>query len=265
MITAVNCYSSIAACGRAFGLVWPRAATEGMERVDGFGAGGLRAGLAPRRSSVGSLLALPVADAVTMLVCFAAGRAGQLLLRERDRGADADPGAAGDGLPGDVPAFRPLHAAAAAVAGVRRHRRDRGGGALVRSGAALSAQGEFLAGVGAVQLGAGGAGGAAGAARGQAGGPGAGPLAAADGDRRHRPERARDRGRLRRAQQPSGLPGAGVPRPGAGSGGGVRCGSAGARSRCCRSTRAARSCRAGWASRTWWWRWSSTRCSGARG
>ena len=26
-----------------------------------------------------------------------------------------------------------------------------------------------------------------------------------------------------------------------------------------------RSCRAGSASRTWWWRWSSTRCSGARG
>ena len=86
---------------------------------------GLRTGLAPRRSSVGSVLALPVADAVAMLVCFAAGRADQLLVRERDRGAGADPGGAGRGLPGDVPPFRPLHAAAAAVAGVRRHCRDR--------------------------------------------------------------------------------------------------------------------------------------------
>ena len=33
----------------------------------------LGAGSAPRRSAVGSLLALPVADAVAMLVCFAAG------------------------------------------------------------------------------------------------------------------------------------------------------------------------------------------------
>ena len=46
---------------------------------------------------------------------------------------------------------------------------------------------------------------------------------------------------------------------------GSPCGWAGATSRCCRWTRAARSCRAGWASRTWWWRWSWTRCSGARG
>ena len=67
--------------------------------------------------------------------------------------------------------------------------------------------------LGADQLGPGGAGGAAGAAPGQAGGARARPLAAADGDRRHRPQRARDRRRLRRAQQPSRLPGAGVPRP----------------------------------------------------
>ena len=34
---------------------------------------GLRTGLAPRRSSVGSVLALPVADAVAMLGCFGLG------------------------------------------------------------------------------------------------------------------------------------------------------------------------------------------------
>ena len=40
---------------------------------------------------------------------------------------------------------------------------------------------------------------------------------------------------------------------------------AGGRSRCWPWTRGPRSCRAGWASRMWWWRSSSTRCSGARG
>ena len=81
------------------------------------------------------------------------------------------------------------------------------------------------------------------------------------------PERARDRRRLRRAQQPSGLPGAGVPRSRRRGGGGraLAAGRRARRSRCCRWTRGPRSCRAGWASRMWWWRSSSTRCWGARG
>ena len=179
---------------------------------------GLRTGLAPRRSALALGAGVAGGGRAGVAGVLSAGRAGELLVRQRDRGADADPGGAGDGLPGDVPPFRPLLAAAAAVAGVRRHCRGRGGGAGVRSRAALSAQGEFLAAVGADQLGAGGAGGAAGAAAGQAGGAGAGALAAADGDRRRRAQRARDRGRLRCPQQPSGLPGAGVlgPRPGCG-------------------------------------------------
>ncbi len=55
------------------------------------------------------------------------------------------------------------------------------------------------------------------------------------------PERARDRRRLRRAQQPSGLPGAGVPRPGAEAAAGERWLQVGGRaSRCCRWTQGAK-------------------------
>ena len=83
------------------------------------------------------------------------------------------------------------------------------------------------------------------------------------------PERARDRRRLRRAQQPSGLPGAGVPRsrrprPDGGAERrllGRRAGDPGPGP----GPAGQASCRAGWASRMWWWRSSSTRCWAARG
>ena len=197
----------------------------------------LRSGLAPRRSAVGSLLALPVADVVAMLACFVAGgllnfsyqnvteertlilallTAGSLVVfhhfghysRRRQFWQEL----------GDI----------AMVAAVALHLRCR---------PALPPQGQLLAPVGAHQLGAGGAGGAAGAPAGEADRARARPLAAADGDHRHRPQRPRDRRRLRCARQASGLPGEGVPRPlrpTAGpqeSGRGRR-----ARSRSCRST-----------------------------
>ena len=225
----------------------------------------VHAELAPRRSSVGSVLALPVADGVTMLACFPLGGLVNFSFENvtEERTLILAVLTAGCLVMfhhfGHYTRRRQLWQEFGDIAGIASV-------ALLFDLALLYLlKVELLAGLGADQLGAGGAGGAAGAARGQAGGAGAGPLAAADGDRRHRPQRARDRGRLRRAQQPSGLPGAGVLGPGAGGGGGQLAGGRARHPGAAAGRAQQASCRAGWASRTWWWRWSWTRCSGARG
>ena len=214
----------------------------------------LRTDLTPRRSALASVLVLPVVDGLALLVCFLLGGlvnfSFENVTEERSLIWWCWGRAAWRLFHhfGHYIRRRQLWQEFGDIAGVAAV-------ALVLDLALLYLlKVNFSRAVGADQLGAGGAGGAARAAAGQAGGPGAGALAAADGDRRAPgPTRARSRPptmpattiwatRCRRSWTPTRMRSSGP------------CGSAGATSRCCRWTRRPRSCRAGWASRTWWWR-----------
>ena len=151
-----------------------RAAAAGLDPVAAdrglHGRSEMHANLAPRRSSFGSVLALPVADGVTLLVCFLLGGLVNFSFDNVTEERTLILAVLGTGCLvmfhhfGHYTRRRQLWQEFGDIAGIASV------ALLVRPGAALSAQGEFLAGVGADQLGLGGAGGAAGAAAGQAGG-----------------------------------------------------------------------------------------------
>ena len=126
---------------------------------------GLRTGLAPRRSSFGSVLALPVADGVTLLVCFLLGGLVNFSFDNvtEERTLILAVLAAGCLVMfhhfGHYTRRRQLWQEFGDIAGIASV-------ALLFDLALLYLlEGEFLAGLGADELGAGGAGGAAGAAR----------------------------------------------------------------------------------------------------
>ena len=111
------------------------------------------------------MLALPVADGVTLLVCFLLGGLVNFSFDNVTEERTLILAVLGTGCLvmfhhfGHYTRRRQLWQEFGDIAGIASV------ALLVRSGAALSLEGEFLAGVGAVELGAGGAGGAAGAAR----------------------------------------------------------------------------------------------------
>ena len=63
----------VASMGPIHEAAAPRPCPRCVGRVDVDGTGGAAVWSAPRRSAVGSLLALPVADVAAMLACFVAG------------------------------------------------------------------------------------------------------------------------------------------------------------------------------------------------